>query len=364
MMKTKRDIYCEYVFWEAFFEMEEKVLRDRSKRTIWDAFYEFLSKNNLFFDIPRQTINEDSCGGANLMRIHQEKGGAGVKFIPNKFPRFEEFSNDDNKRLNAVFLTTSEDSVCENLSKRFGVIVFNLSMIFSAKHVFVNNGISFDRANRQNWTYLWELRDKYPSLSCCNSLLVADRYLLSDANQSAFENNLKPIFEALLPQQLDNDIVFNIYIIAENICRSIEGKFYEIELLIRELRPRLKFSLNIFNSKKLHDRSILTNNIILTSGAGFDIIGHNEMPLRFTTTSLCFPFLQYDSTGNNNYLDWINNIIKAKKSCRSYRQDYWGELNPRHHLLDYYYEEPVMPKATYSIGSTFADVLLRAKITE
>lgn len=362
-MKTKRDIYCEYAFWEAFFEMEESILRDRSKRKHWDAFCEFLSNNNLYFDVPYQAINEETCGGANLMKIRQEKGGAGVKFLPKKFPKFEEFSDNDDNRLNAVFLTIAETSVCQSISERFGVIVFNLSMIFSAEHVFVNNGISFDRTNGKNWTYLWELRDKCPSISCCNSLLIADRYLLADLNESAFDNNLRPIFEALLPQRLDNDIIFNISIIAQNICRSIDEKLFRIEKLVKELRPRLRFSLNIFNSKKIHDRSILTNNIILTSGAGFDVIGNNEIPLKFTTTSLYFPFLQFDPNGSNKYIDWINNVLKVERSCRSYQQNYWGEIKPRHHLLDYYYEEPVMPKATFSIGSAFADVLLKARIT-
>jgi len=362
MMKNKRDIYCEYAFWEAFFEMEERVLRDRSKRKLWDAFYEFLSNNNLYFDVPHQTINEDTCGGANIMRIRQEKGGAGIKFIPKKFPKFEDFSDNDDDRLNAVFLMTSETAVCESLSERFGVIVFNLSMIFSANHVYINNGISFDRANGQNWTYLWELRDKCPSISCCNSLLIADRYLLADLNESAFDNNLRPIFDALLPHQLDNGIIFNICIIAENLCRSIDDKLYRIEMLIKELRPRLTFSLNIFHSKKLHDRSILTNNIILTSGAGFDVIGTNEMPLKFTTTSLYFPFLQFDPNGSDKYIVWISNVLKVERTCRSYQQNYWGEEKPRHHLLDYYYEEPVMPRATYSLGSAFAEVLLNARL--
>ena len=205
-------------------------------------------------------------------------------------------SDVDDNILNAVFLTVADTSECKSLSDRFGVIVLNLPMVFSVNHVYVNNGISFDRANGQNWTYLWELKEKYPSISCCNSLVIADRYLLSDNNESAFDNNLKPILEALLPQSLENSIIFNIYIIAENICSYIEEKLYKIEMLIKELRPKLTFSLNIFNSRKLHDRSILTNNIILTSGAGFDVIGSNEIPLKFTTTSLYFPFLISDSS--------------------------------------------------------------------
>ena len=363
-MKTKRDIYCDYAFWEAFFKMEEEVLHNRSKRKLWDAFYEFLSNNNLYFNIPNQAINEETCGGANLMKIRQEKGGAGIKFIPNKFPKFEDFSDDDDSRLNAMFLTTYETTICESLSDRFGVIVFNLSMIFSAKHVYENNGISFDRANGQNWTYLWELRERCPSISCCNSLLIADRYLLSDNNESTFDNNLRPIFEALLPNMLDNGIIFNICIVAENICRSIEEKLYGIEILIKEIRPNLTYSLNIFHSKRIHDRSILTNNIILTSGAGFDVIGNDKIPLRFTTTSLYFPFLQFfDPNGSNKYIAWINNVLKVKRSCRSYQQNYWGEETPRHHLLDYYYEEPAMPRATYSLGNAFADFFMQAALT-
>ena len=70
IMKDRQDIYCEYAFWEAFFEMEERVLRDRSKRMFWDSFYEFLSNNNLYFNIPNQGVNEETCGGDNLIKIH------------------------------------------------------------------------------------------------------------------------------------------------------------------------------------------------------------------------------------------------------------------------------------------------------
>ena len=360
-MKKKREIYCEYAFWEAFFEMEERVLRDRSKRKLWDSFYNFLSNNNLFFDFPMQSITEETIGGKNIMALRQEKGGAGMKFIPRKYPKFEDISDDDDCRLNSVFLTTLETSACEKISKRFGVIVFNLSMIFSAEHVYIDNGISFDRANGQNWTYLWGLREKCPSINCCNSLVVVDRYLLYDNNESAFEANLRPIFDALLPISLENDIIFTICIIAENKCRSIEEKFCHIESLIRELRPELNYRLNICDSNRLHDRSIITNNVILTSGAGFDVIGTNEMPLRFTTTSLHFPFLQSDK--NEKYLDWINNVLKEEQKCRGYQRNYWGDENKRHHLLDYYYEEPVLPRATFSIGSSFGNLLSQIRAT-
>ena len=360
-MKKKRDIYCEYAFWEAFSKMEESVLHDRSKRKLWDAFYEFVSNNNLFFDVPIQSINEETPGGKNIMLIRQEKGGAGIKFIPKRFPKIEDFSNENDNTLNSVFLTMLETPDCNSISKRYGVMVFNIPIIFSSDHVYIDNGISLDRANGQNWSYLWDLREKCPSISCCNSLVVVDRYLLSDINESAFDANLSPIFDALLPQSLDNDILFTICIIAEKLCQSIDEKYRRIDALVKELRPELDFSLTIYDSKRLHDRSIITNNVILTSGAGFDVIGRNMLPLRFTTTTLYFPFLRSDK--NDNFLDWINNVLNEKQRCRAFQQNYWGDELKRHHLLDYYYEEPVMPRATYSLGSAFADVLSRARAT-
>ena len=340
-MKNKRNIYCDYQFWEAFFDLEEQILHDRSKRKLWDAFFDFLSSNNVYFNISKQDVNEDSNGGKNLKEISRKKGGAGLFFASASFPQVESLSDTDDNLLNSVFLTMLDVSECKLLSNNFGVMVFNLPMIFSAKHVYVDNGIAFYKTNGQNWSYLMALNEKQPSICCCNSLVISDRYLLYDQNESSIDTNLKPIFEAFLPDSLYNDIYFTICIIAEyntEKCNSINEKTSKLEDLIRSLRPKLKFKLNIYHSW-LHDRSILTNNVILTSGAGFDVIGTDDIPLKFTTTSLCFPFLQNNSD-NSLYLDWINNVLIKKRMCKSYQVDYWGEKNTRHHLLDYYYEEP------------------------
>ena len=80
-MRNKRDIYCEYHFWEDFFEMEDGISRNRDKRKIWDAFHDFLSNNNLLFDIPIQTIKSESPGGVRINELLQEKGGSYRKTI-------------------------------------------------------------------------------------------------------------------------------------------------------------------------------------------------------------------------------------------------------------------------------------------
>lgn len=342
-MKNKRDIYCEYPFWEAFFEMEKDVLHDRQKRRLWGEFCDFLFKNNLFFDIPNQSVDYETPGGKNLNELRHKKGGAGIRFIPKKYPKINNLTDNDDNILNSVFLTMEETAKCKKLSERFGVLVFNLPMIFSAGHVYSDNGIAFDRNNGKNWKYLWELKDKCPSICHCNSLIVADRYLLGDRT-NILNDNLKPIFEAFLPQHLDNNIVFTIYVITLTDlehCSSIKEKLSEIKKLIEKLRPKLKFRLNIFHSNKLHDRSIITNNAFLTSGGGFDVITTQERAFRFTTTSLCFPFFQATDNVNDVFIGWITNIKNATKGCTNYQQNFWGDKNTKHHLLDFYYTPPV-----------------------
>lgn len=345
-MKNKRNIYCEYQFWEAFFDMEEQVLRNRNKRRLWDAFYEFLAHNNLFFNVSLQSINPNSCGGKNLNEILHAKGGAGVKYIPHSFPKIEDFTDDEDDKLNSVFLTMFETSECRAQSKRFGVIVLNIPMIFSAKHIFEDNGVSFDYVRGQNWRYLCELKEKYPSISCCNSLVIVDRYFLNNITEENLSTNLRPIFEALLPQSLDNNITFTICIFSEIIYDLMEDKISMIEQLIEELRPRLKHRMNFYNPKWLHDRSIFTNNIMLTSGIGFNVFKANERPLKFTSTSLFFPFFLSTNNQNDIYLDWIQNILKEERCCQYYNHNYWGDRNKKHHLLDFYYEEPARTATT------------------
>lgn len=362
-MKNKCDIYCDYKFWECFSDLESEVIRDRRKRNAWDLFYKFLTSNTLYFNVAMQHVNEETNGGKNLLELRQEKGGAGIKFIPKKFPLVENLSNEDDNHLNSVFLTMLDTEKCEELSIRFGVLVFNIQMIFSAEHVFVDNGEAFTKANGQNWKFLFDLKRKCPSISCCNSLIIADRYLLANVSEKVLSTNLKPIFDALLPYNLNNNIVFTICIIAEKMGSSFDYKPGRIIEMVRSLRPELRFILNIFHSKNLHDRSILTNNILLTSGAGFDVIGEDEIPLKFTTTSLVFPFLHSSDTDKSNYFEWINNVLKEEQKCRSYKKNYWGSKVVRHHLLDYYYEEPVVPRATFSLGDAFREKLLSSIIS-
>ena len=273
-MKSKRNVYCEYRFWNRFFEIEsqDEILKDRLARRLWDQFYLFLEDSILNFNIRKCDVDSGTLGGKALMAFFQQRGGANINFLSKNYPSLSSISNSDDDLLNSVFLTDESADYCNAISRNKGVLVFNLDMVFSANHVYVNNGESMSQENGITWDYLLKIKDKNPSISYCNSLVIADRYLLFDRkdkkgnylkNDDVFDYNLRPIFQALLPNSLDNDICFNICIVAEKQCENIEEKIVQLQYMIAEIRPNLVFSVNIYNSKKLHDRSILTNNILL-----------------------------------------------------------------------------------------------------
>lgn len=351
--KIKKRIYCDFEFWERFFELETTIIHNRQKRKLWDAFYDFLSSNCIFFNIGENEFNEDTPGGHSIEEMRRATGGAKFKFVNKKYPKFEELSNDNDYLLNSVFLTMLETSECECLSKKYGIMVFNLEMIFSAEHVYYDNEKAFTKENGSNWDYLMGLKQKCPSISCCNSLVIVDRYLLAENNkENVLSTNVKPILEALLPTKLDNDIVFTISIITDTYNKDnnieVSNEYQRYVNTIKEIRPELTFSLNIFQSRKVHARSIFTNNIVLSSDAGFDVIGDNYEPLRLVNfTSVVFPFLVSNKT-ENNYLDWIDSVLIVKNSCNKYNRDFWGTNPAKHHLLDYYYEKPTPQKNPYS----------------
>ena len=359
-MKFKRDIYCEYEFWEAFYSMEEEVIHDRVKRRLWDAFHEFISKNNIFFNIKNTAVNEKTDGGKNLDEIRQARGGAGIHFLTdeyNWFPRFNNISNKDNKRLNSVYLTMSDTATCKKLSGKYGIIVFNLEILFSAKHVFTEFKTTFDRVNHLTWDkFLSDLKTKCPKINYCNSLLLNDHYFLSNCNKDNVAFNLSPILDALLPQNLCDDIVFNICILAEETGENAEEKKQLIRETIQNLRPKMKFNLDTYN-KWVHDRAILTNNVMLTSGTGFNPIEQDEekddiRARKSTMVSLSFPFLQSDNNDNSIYLNLINEVNRILRFSAP-QPDAVEHKEVTHRLLDYYYN--IKQKSKYNIKKEFCN---------
>lgn len=360
-MKDKRDIYCEYSFWESFFEMEDKVLKNRTQKMNWCYFYSFLSNNILYFDINREEADSESVGGQNIQDLLQAKGGANINFISQDFPKIADLKidNNDDQLLNSVFLTMSETTVCEKMSKRYGVLILNLSMVLSSEYLYMDTGITFDRDRNDNWSFLDFYKKSSPGIRCCNSIVLIDKYLFHnqttpqgyDRGPDILNHNIGPILDSLIPEKLDSNILFCFYIVSEyEADKPIGDKIKVYEDIIKEKCPNIRYKIVILDPWKngvelIHDRALFTNYFFINPGAGFDVIGSNDRARRKSDVHTHFPFLYKSlwisnnaSTDKNNYLDWIFKVLKVNKSCNSYEHNYWGSRYKKHHLLDYYSE--------------------------
>ena len=122
-------------------------------------------------------------------------------------------------------------------------------------------------------------------------MAIVDNYVLK--SESIIKENLLPIFDKLLPHNLK--IPFHISVFAENEFHNKE--YYElIKKLIEKIRPDLTFNLTLHQlHNEFHDRSIITNYLLLDSGSGFDLFIKNKASHQTSITGY-YPF----STSNIN----------------------------------------------------------------
>lgn len=361
-MKTKRRVYCDYAFWNEFFDLEnsEKICNVRKNRKAWDAFMDFLEASIIIINIEKDKIDGGTKGGKEIFDFYKRSGGASIKCDKGVWPNVSEIKGDEDEVLNSVFLLNESTEFCNKRSKTTGVLFLNIDMIFSSSHMYVDNGITFTPENGANWSYLYELKEKYPGIGICNSILVLDRYLFKNMREESIKHNLKPILDSLLPKQLGNGISLNLIIMAESAA-GVHNNVRTIKGIIRELRPCLKFTLNVYLTDKIHGRSILTNNIFLTSDIGFsvirqDVISQEEITYKDNETHLEFPFFRMGAN-NDLYLERINGAHKVKNCCKQDWQDVLGDRDTHNHLLDYYFEPQKSARSTFALGDTCSEQL-------
>jgi hypothetical protein len=80
---------------------------------------------------------------------------------------------------------------------------------------------------------------------------------------------------------------------------------------IKRIRAQLKYKLSIFNSSEFHDRIIITNNVWIDCGGGFDLFNNGKACKR-TNLRFAFPFLIKRAQSKS----WINEaFVYLIKDC-------------------------------------------------
>jgi len=321
----KRAIYCEIEF------LQQMALDQSPQRVLMQ---QFLGKSMLYIDsISHFRAMAVQNPQSTLFGLLKANNGGG-HFIREKapFPGFDAPSTDG--ELNAIYLRTHLDKErCQAEAAQYGVMVLNPEL-FDEYYLNKTLGKAIpDEA--QDWTWLRNLNNNYPRLDACNAMVIIDPYILQDRRDSKgqvtcgfdekINENLDPILDQLLPQSLENGIVFHIDMFVEHerggwTEDDWDERYHYVCDTIEDIRPNLNYSLIIYDTREFHDRIIITNNVAMRSGAGFDVFPrpHNANP---TTVAINFPFVQtMNDPLDKDILQQLNlaKQIATRKNTRKY----------------------------------------------
>lgn len=353
MRKTKT-CFCEVGFLTEFINSHPTILEPNDDiiklMGNWISMYQFICKSNVVLDISASRFSQikESNEWMKMFWKKSSNGECNIDFSdPGDFPYISDLLNRKRniKELNAVYLTTQPDNICRKLSEELGIVILNNDLVRSCSHLYIDNGTEFPSDNAKDWDFLRRLNSVYPAVNICNSMIIVDNFLFTDdlknGDDEKFEYNLKPILKTLLPHYLSNDEVFEIAIFTgEDKDRNFGRQMNYIRSLITRIRPSLKVRLCFYGKSQsmFHDRAILTNNLWISSGHGFDIFGKTKDVGKPTTVSIAFPFLQ-------NKLLWCDgsylNIIRQAQNISQNRLiepdiNYWGDAERTNRIIQYF----------------------------
>jgi hypothetical protein len=157
-----------------------------------------------------------------------------------------------------------------------------------------------------------------------NSIIIFDKFILSNKHNQKIDTNIKPLLNKLLyfyPKDTTVDIMIiaeydkvadinkdmnnKLKAIQENIRKSIRSQYNDIKLNVSIVKYDTK---NQFAEEFVeeYDRFILTNYFFITSGSGFNLFTHEGKPNHRTRIEFDFVFLPSNSYYVNNAIQNLN----------------------------------------------------------
>jgi len=368
MELRKKTVFCEFEFLDKFISQQPKIVEPTtdsiSQMECWLSLYKFIGKADLIFNKPivgtfeeNQWFKEENQWFKYLL-----KEGTTA---PERFPCYCEdtkgLKSIGDEILNSVILTTWSDDICDEISKKYGIIVINTNNWHKKKHLYIDNGYAIRKGdtNVKGWNFLQGPQKK---LNICNSLIIIDGYLCDDNKkwdektgsdkitmswQNKLEWNLKPILLQALPRRLSENIEFEIIVITGQMDNaSYKEQCDKIQEIINQLcseknlsiRIKISIYLNVINyiNKKgeekhksvFHDRCIISNNLWIGSGYGFGLFDNSNgkmFPIQNTTVNSMYPFFQSHAQWLDvSYLQTLNNLAAILSANTEKGKNYWG----------------------------------------
>jgi hypothetical protein len=263
------------------------------ERKQWEQLDCMFLNSELYLDISKEEYYEKKKTSDSLKRIiKMYPKGTSVKL--GAFP--DTFDDHFFQKINphSIFLL-SDEKECKKYKNKYGMFFISTTEIFQSR-ITKSKDVQISKTKQQHQKWGEILHDfKHP----CNSMIIADNYILK-GNNNKIEENLLPILRALLPDMLTKKI-FHLTIITE-IDSGIKEKYDSLNAKLKKLRE-YKVSLKIIgNSKDIHDRDVITNDLRINSGAGFLIFNNESVE---TNTRIIIEFIN-----NSNVFENVNTLTE------------------------------------------------------
>ena len=243
-----------------------------------------------------------------------------LHFNPSKVKFDDSIINDNN--LNAVFLSCESSDVCRKAMQDYGIIVMSPDTINDFDFFTIDQGVALRKEEESNWNVCLSSGHE---IVPCNAMILVDNYILN--NKDGFEENIKQILNAIIPQKLHESITFQFMIFTTLSSDSGRNTYNcrlrlkQVTEILEELRPEIKFATSIVKCSrdKFHDRTIISNNLYISCGGGFDLFRNGEAK-KTTTINQINPFF-------NTHTKWskkaYSNLLNDAKSvlCNAISSD-------------------------------------------
>ena len=350
-MKRRKNVYCEMDFLRTFIQNRPEVYgpRDRKLAKAWDNLYDFLCKADLVLNITKEDFQKEYDHNEWLQDLWKfsTAGNCGLVFHTNNFVYLNQLNSNSIKEelLNAVYLSTSEEGLCQEKSKEYGVIAMNIETYANCEHLYKDKGTTLPRGEKGDWSFMEHLNKDFPQLKFCNSLILVDKYIFKSNFQGQtykdkVDSNLRPILDYILPSKLADGLAFQLIVVTGERYEIYKEQYNYLCDVVKDLRPDLACKLTMCNSDKFdfHDRSIATNNVWIDCPHGFDVFKPGEEANLSATTKvlIAFPLIQnFSDQVDDSYLAFIRDvkdvIYKTKDGLYKY-----GDKNPDNRVISYY----------------------------
>lgn len=297
-MKGKRHCLIELSFLESYSKLlptitmpDENIMEAIAT---WASLNSFISRSSLTLDCTPAQFNAGAQNDPNLKQLWKKNAGGecSIDFHGSKFHNIEDLL----KQNPLCVLLTEDDKT--NICSDYGIININLSNFSKKALYFKDNGVAVKMGDLWDWEKIRSVASE-----AANALLIVDNYIFKGDEKS----NLYKILDIILPKSLKVDFHLTVFYI-----ESRPGSEDNLKNAIKRIRPNLNVVFEFIKTTKdvnngfktdFHDRAILTNNLWIDSGAGFNLLRRDRLHFKAeksTTISIAHVFFA------SKNINWLN----------------------------------------------------------